>query len=95
MPYVICPKCKHQSKGDEQFCSRCGTKLESVSVFCKGCGHELNTGDRFCGKCGTRVKSIFWWIIAVILTAFLAIFISVKMTEYAAKQHELHGGGMN
>ena len=94
MSIIICPKCKYQSKGNEPFCSRCGTKLESVAVFCRGCGRELNTGDRFCGKCGTRVKSNFWWIIAFILITIIVTIANVKLNEYAAHMTETkHGGG--
>lgn len=93
MSYIICPKCKYQSKGNEQFCSKCGTKLESVAVFCRGCGRELNADDRFCGKCGTRVKSNLWWIIAIVLIAIIATIVSVKMNEYSAKQTETKYGG--
>ncbi|MFC1716824.1 AAA family ATPase, partial [Candidatus Poribacteria bacterium] len=49
-----CPKCGHEVAVGDLFCSRCGTKLESV---CPECGNKLKEGDLFCSKCGTKLDS--------------------------------------
>jgi len=78
MQTMICPKCKYQAqKKGEQFCSKCGSKLEPVSekIFCKGCGKELNNGEQFCGKCGTpRKKQLSgWWYLVFVLIGLTAV----------------------
>lgn len=63
MSTLICPKCKYKTDGNEQFCCKCGTKLQSDSekTHCKSCGAELNEEDVFCGKCGKQIKSNSLW----------------------------------
>ena len=48
---VTCPKCGSVENGN--FCSKCGTKLETVK-YCNNCGEKV-TGA-FCSKCGTKVE---------------------------------------
>ena len=48
---IVCPKCGSLEKGN--FCSKCGTKLESAKV-CPKCGAKV-TGN-FCSECGTKVE---------------------------------------
>ena len=48
---VKCPNCGSVESGN--FCSKCGTKIESVK-HCTNCG-EVVTGN-FCSKCGTKVE---------------------------------------
>ena len=48
---VKCPNCGSIENGN--FCSKCGTKLETVK-HCTNCG-ETVTGA-FCSKCGTKVE---------------------------------------
>jgi len=47
-----CTKCGHEASAGDVFCSRCGTKLETV---CPECGNKTKEGDLFCSKCGTRL----------------------------------------
>lgn len=44
---------------DQQFCSKCGTKIEEEKVeitkqFCGSCGKELEKDEIFCGSCGAK-----------------------------------------
>lgn len=48
---IICPNC--QTKGNGNFCSKCGTKLEKTN-YCQVCGATI-TGP-FCSNCGTKVN---------------------------------------
>ena len=48
---IKCPNCGSIESGN--FCSKCGTKLETVK-HCTNCG-EVVTGA-FCSKCGTKVE---------------------------------------
>jgi class 3 adenylate cyclase len=47
-----CSKCGHEATAGDIFCSRCGTKLETV---CPKCGNKCREGDLFCSKCGTKL----------------------------------------
>jgi predicted ATPase/class 3 adenylate cyclase/regulation of enolase protein 1 (concanavalin A-like superfamily) len=47
-----CTKCSHEASLGDAFCSRCGTKLETV---CPECGYKPGEGDLFCSKCGARL----------------------------------------
>ena len=46
---------------DENYCSNCGSKLDTDSVFCPDCGNKLERDLNACPECGTRLKkdSIF------------------------------------
>lgn len=48
---VKCPNCGSIESGN--FCSKCGTKIESVK-HCTNCGETVN--GNFCSKCGTKVE---------------------------------------
>ena len=60
-----CPNCDIQFSDADLFCSKCGTRLETVPevrtpdgadrTFCKVCGGVLKPDDQFCGKCGSKV----------------------------------------
>lgn len=56
MPTLICPKCKYKTEGNEQFCSKCGTKLGPLQgkTFCSACGAELKPEAVFCSQCGAK-----------------------------------------
>jgi len=49
-----CPSCSAQVTSDDNFCRKCGAKVESA-MNCAKCGMELATDDMFCRKCGYRV----------------------------------------
>lgn len=49
-----CPHCHDIVNENEQFCSKCGTKLRPS---CPKCGSEDNEpGDRYCRKCGSPLR---------------------------------------
>ena len=56
MSTLICPNCKYKTEGNEQFCCKCGTKLQSdlKKTFCKSCGAELKSDALFCVHCGVQ-----------------------------------------
>ena len=51
-----CPQCGKIVKGNNSFCSGCGTKLEIIPPqrVCSNCGTELAETASFCPKCGTK-----------------------------------------
>ena len=51
-----CPQCGKFVKGNNSFCSGCGTKLEIIPPqrVCSNCGTELAETASFCPKCGTK-----------------------------------------
>lgn len=48
-----CGKCGATLKDDDQFCRKCGSKVEML--VCTSCGAKLKEGDSFCRKCGVAV----------------------------------------
>jgi RNA polymerase subunit RPABC4/transcription elongation factor Spt4 len=48
----ICPSCDHDLNGGENYCPKCGLKLDAG---CPGCGYELTDGENYCPECGTAV----------------------------------------
>ncbi len=44
-----CPRCRHESPPDAEFCPECGAKLV---VPCAQCGTPNAPGHKFCKKCG-------------------------------------------
>ena len=61
MPSLVCPNCKYQTDGNEQFCYKCGTRLTVVpeEAFCRSCGTELKPDAIFCSQCGTKLDAVF------------------------------------
>lgn len=59
MPSLVCPNCKYQTDENEQFCSKCGTRLQSDSekTYCKSCGAELKPDALFCAHCGVKLNT--------------------------------------
>ena len=48
-----CLKCGTKFKGNETFCSKCGSKLWKKT--CPSCGTELKGSEAFCGICGQKL----------------------------------------
>ncbi len=52
-----CPNCGQEQKGENGFCTNCGTKRPEEPVvakrFCTNCGKELAADAKFCANCGT------------------------------------------
>ena len=87
MSRMVCPNCNYQTTRDEQFCSKCGTRMKPVmkNAYCRHCGRALNLGDQFCGQCGTPVTSQFWKILFIILGLIIGIAASIALNSYLAK----------
>lgn len=47
-----CPNCGTERSGYEQFCSRCGVQIVSITPSCQNCGAELSQQSTFCSQCG-------------------------------------------
>ena len=59
MPSIVCPNCKYKTDENEQFCSKCGTRLQSDSekTYCKSCSAELKPDALFCAHCGVKLNT--------------------------------------
>ena len=49
-----CPRCKHPTQEDDNFCEQCGQALKEVKR-CKRCGGFAANDDRFCMYCGLQL----------------------------------------
>ena len=59
MPSLVCPKCNYQTKKNEVFCSKCGTKLEHIKEQKKSNsrGKELKPGDDSSAQSDSKPKT--------------------------------------
>ena len=78
----ICPNCKCQTDENEQFCCKCGTKLESVTLSCKGCEKELNT-DEIRGKREKQAEPGYWWRVVIFIGCYIVVRLLVKIIRVA------------
>jgi len=46
---MICPRCRHETPPDAEFCPECGARL---ALVCAQCGTGNAPGHKFCKKCG-------------------------------------------
>lgn len=51
----ICPSCDAELKEGDNFCPKCGVKIE-IALTCDGCGNDVGADDLFCRKCGNKLK---------------------------------------
>ncbi|MCR5507338.1 MAG: substrate-binding domain-containing protein [Lachnospiraceae bacterium] len=65
MSMINCPNCGNPVKDQAAFCTKCGTKLDSLNTghvaqggFCTNCGSPLEPEAEFCTKCGMRQTPI-------------------------------------
>ena len=49
-----CPRCRHETPTDAEFCPECGTRLAAV---CAQCGAANAGTAKFCKKCGQRLAA--------------------------------------
>ena len=49
-----CPRCRHETPSDAEFCPECGARLASV---CAQCGAANAGAAKFCKKCGQRLAA--------------------------------------
>lgn len=50
-----CPNCNYENNDTNNFCTECGTKLETPPVRCPKCETELTNQSKFCHNCGTKL----------------------------------------
>jgi predicted nucleic acid-binding Zn ribbon protein len=53
-PERVCPQCGTKLGPDDQFCRKCGFKVETTRT-CPHCQAPLEADDVFCPKCGRRI----------------------------------------
>ena len=88
MSYYVCPQCNYQTKRNEQFCFKCGTRMTLVleKTTCRACGKELPPYDEFCTRCGARRNTTkprnpsfkFGWLIPGIMIGSFIVFSSPR-----------------
>lgn len=50
-----CPNCNYENNDTNNFCTECGTKLETPPIRCPKCETELTNQSKFCHSCGTKL----------------------------------------
>ena len=50
-----CPNCNYENNDTNNFCTECGTKLETSPIRCPKCETELTNQTKFCHNCGTKL----------------------------------------
>jgi hypothetical protein len=50
-----CPNCNYENDDTNNFCTECGTKLETSPIRCPKCETELTNQSKFCHSCGTKL----------------------------------------
>lgn len=50
-----CPNCNYENNDTNNFCTECGTKLETPPIRCPKCETELTNQSKFCHNCGTKL----------------------------------------
>jgi hypothetical protein len=50
-----CPNCNYENNDTNNFCTECGTKLETSPIRCPKCETELTNQSKFCHSCGTKL----------------------------------------
>ncbi|MBQ0142709.1 MAG: zinc ribbon domain-containing protein, partial [Prevotellaceae bacterium] len=51
-----CPKCKNTFSDNFNFCTNCGTELETITI-CPQCGEQQKASAKFCTNCGTELEN--------------------------------------
>ena len=50
-----CPNCNYENDDTNNFCTECGTKLETSPIRCPKCETELTNQAKFCHNCGRKL----------------------------------------
>ena len=63
----VCTHCGAMSSVSQQFCTQCGNRLPSETMFenyqkrhchCKSCGTVVKNGTHFCPDCGQKLITL-------------------------------------